>query len=273
MHSVTANGAAIPAIGFGTWTLKGDDCASLVAKALADGYRHIDTARMYDNEDAVGEGIAGSGIARNDIFVTTKVWHTDLEPEALKRSAEESLSRLRLSQVDLLLIHWPNERVPLRDTMNALNDVRDAGLTRHIGVSNFPIRLVSEAQSLSRNPIVCNQVECHPYLDQTRLAAALKEAGMALVAYCPIYRGGKLFSEPAIATTAARAGKTPAQIVLRWHVQHGHVAIPRTSNSARLAENRSVFDFSLTDTEMAAIDALRTRNYRLCDYGFSPVWD
>lgn len=276
MHKVVANGAEIPAIGLGTWTLKGAQCSDLVGHALAVGYRHVDTARMYDNEAAVGDGIKASGVPRDDIFLTTKVWWTDLAPVDLRRSAEGSLKRLGLDRVDLLLIHWPNARIPLAETIKALNRVREDGLTRHIGVANFPTRLLAEAISLSDAPLVANQVEYHPYLDQAKVYAACRAAGMAMVSYCPLYRGGGLLEEPAVLSAASRLGKTPGQVVLRWHVQQkGVVAIPRTTKKDRLIENAAIFDFALSAAEMAAISALTEANSRICDFDFSPGegWD
>jgi diketogulonate reductase-like aldo/keto reductase len=276
MHEVAANGAKIPAIGLGTWTLKGDQCSDLVSHALAAGYRHVDTARMYDNEAAVGAGIKASSVPRDEIFLTTKVWWTDLAPADLERSAEGSLERLGLDHLDLLLIHWPNARIPLEGTIKALNKMRERGLTRHIGVANFPTRLLGEAISLSDAPLVANQVEYHPYLDQTKVHAACRAAGLAMVSYCPLYRGGGLLEEEAIRSAASRLGKTPAQIVLRWHVQQeGVVAIPRTTRKERLVENAAIFDFQLSDAEMAAISALTKTNSRICEHDFSPGegWD
>jgi diketogulonate reductase-like aldo/keto reductase len=276
MHKVAVNGAEIPAIGLGTWTLRGDHCSDLVQHALAVGYRHIDTARMYDNEAAVGAGIKASPVPRDDIFLTTKVWWTDLAPPDLERSAEGSLKRLGLDYVDLLLIHWPNAQIPLDGTIKALNRMRERGLTRHIGVANFPTRLLAEAISLSEAPLVANQVEYHPYLDQTKVHAACRAAGLAMVSYCPLYRSGGLLEEPAVLSAASRLGKTPGQIVLRWHVQQeGVVPIPRTTKKERLAENAAIFDFELSDAEMAAISALTIANSRICDYDFSPAegWD
>lgn len=276
MHKVSANGAAIPAIGLGTWTLRGDQCRALVSDALAAGYRHIDTARMYDNEAAVGAGIKEAAVPRNEIFLTTKVWWTDLAPADLWRSAEGSLKRLGLDHVDLLLVHWPNARIPLADTMKALNRAREEGLTRHIGVANFPTRQLAEAMSLSDAPLVVNQVEYHPYLDQTKVHAACRAAGIAMVSYCPLYRGGGLLEEQAVLSAASRLGKTPGQIVLRWHVQQeGVVAIPRTTKKERLVENAAIFDFALSDAEMTAISALKKADRRICDYDFSPAegWD
>ena len=274
MHRIKANGADIPAIGMGTWTLKGDQCAELVTAAIDVGYRHIDTAAMYANEDAVGRGIAGSGIARDDIFVTTKVWWTDIAPGDLERSAEQSLARLGLGHVDLLLIHWPNPRVPVADSIGALNRVRERGLARNIGVSNFTTALLDEALRASDAPLVADQVEYHPMLNQDKVHAACRKAGMAMVSYCPLYRGGALFDRPEIVGPARRLGKAPAQIVLRWHVQQdGVVAIPRTTRRERLAENLAVFDFELNAAEMDAISALSSANSRICDFEFSPRWD
>jgi diketogulonate reductase-like aldo/keto reductase len=274
MHKVKANGAEIPGIGLGTWTLAGGRGSDLVAHALAAGYRHIDTASSYSNEEAVGAGLSASGIPRDELFVTTKVWWTDLAPEDLERSAEASLRRLGLDYVDLLLIHWPNPGIPLKYSIAALNRVKTRGLTRHIGVANFTTELLRQAVSLSEAPLVCNQVEYHPYLDQRKVLAACREAGVAIVSYCPLYRGGGLFDEPAVAAAAKRHAKTPGQIVLRWHVQQeGVIPIPRTSRKERLAENIAVFDFELADDEMTAVSALTSGNSRICDFDFSPRWD
>lgn len=274
MHDVVANSARIPAVGLGTWTLEGARCADLVSHAIGIGYRHIDTAAMYGNEAAVGDGIRAAGLSRDDLFVTTKVWWTDLAADDLRRSAEASLHELGLDAVDLLLVHWPSPSVPLAETIAALNRVREDGLARHIGVSNFPTALLSQALALSAAPLVANQVEHHPYLDQRKVLAACRAAGMAMVSYCPLYRGGALFSEPAIRDAAARHGRTPGQIVLRWHIQQpGVVAIPRTTRKGRLAENLDIFGFALTDDEMAAISALRGGGGRLCDFAFAPAWD
>lgn len=274
MHSVEANGAAIPAIGMGTWTLKGDQATRLVAKAIEVGYRHVDTAAMYDNETDVGAGLRDAGLPRDDVFVTTKIWPTDCAAGDLQASLAASLDRLKLDQVDLALIHWPPKAFPLAEAVEALNDAKAKGMARHIGVSNFTIAQVEEATRRSEAPLVCNQFENHPYLNPVRVVKATRDAGMAVVSYCPLGRGGELFAEPAVAAAAARLGKSPAQIVLRWQVQQdGVVAIPRTSNPDRLAENLAVFDFALTDGEMTAISALAARAMRICDFEFSPVWD
>lgn len=274
MHNVNANGASIPAIGFGTWTLKGEACAEMVAAALAAGYRHIDTAAMYGNEEEVGRGLRDGAVKRDDVFLTTKVWWNDIAPGDLERSAEASLKRLSVDNVDLLLIHWPNPKIPLEGSIRALNKAREAGLARNIGVSNFTLPLLEKAIALSDAPLVANQVEYHPYLDQTKIHRACRDAGMAMVSYCPLYRGGGVLGEKAVKDAAARHGKTTGQIVLRWHVQQeGVVAIPRTTKKERLAENFDIFDFTLTEDEMKAISDLRKANRRIADFDFSPQWD
>ncbi len=274
MHRVSANGAQIPAIGFGTWTLKGDECARLVAHAIDTGYRHVDTADLYDNEEAVGEGIRASGSGRDDVFLTTKVWHTNLAAGDFQRSAENSLKKLGVDNVDLLLVHWPSRTVPLAETVGALNEMKDRGLARHIGVSNFPVRLVDEAAGLSKHPLVCNQVEYHPMLNQDAVIAACRRHGMAVVSYCPLCRDTDLLASEPITGLASKYGRTAAQIVLRWHVQqNGVICIPRTKTPARVAENFAVFDFELGDAEMTSISTLGARALRICDYEFSPEWD
>jgi diketogulonate reductase-like aldo/keto reductase len=274
MHSVDANGARIPALGLGTWTLRGEDCARIVTEALALGYRHVDTAHMYRNEAAVGEGLRASGVERDEVFVTTKVWPTDIAPGDLERSTEASLKLLGLDHVDLLLIHWPNPKIALEGSIWALNNALRMGLTRHIGVSNFPTALLSRAVEASEAPLAVNQVEHHPYLDQSKVLQMCRRHGMAMVSYCPLARGGDLFAEKAVLAAAARHGKTPGQIVLRWHVQQeGVIAIPRTTKKERLAENAAIFDFALGDDEMEAISSLSRRNFRICGGEFAPQWD
>jgi diketogulonate reductase-like aldo/keto reductase len=270
---VKANGAEIPAIGLGTWQLRGEEGAAAVKSALEAGYRHIDTAAMYGNEEAVGEGLRASGVARDEVFVTTKVWPEDLAPADLRRSAEASLKRLGLSQVDLLLIHWPNAAIPLAGTIRALCEAKRAGLSRHIGVANFTVRLLDEAVSLADEPIVANQCEYHPYLDQSLVRAECRKHGAAFVSYCPIGKA-QVLSEPAIQAIAKAHRRTPAQIVLRWQVQQpGVVAIPKSGDPQRQRENFSVFEFGLTDEEMAAICGLARPGGRMVTPAWSPHWD
>jgi len=272
MQTVEANGASIPVIGLGTWELRGRACARLVEQALRLGYRHIDTAQMYENEREVGEGVRASGVKRSDVFVTTKVWTTHFAPNDLVRSTKESLVRLRMSEVDLLLLHWPNPQVPLEETLSGLAEARRLGLTRHVGVSNFTVALIEEAVAKSSEPLVCNQVEYHPYLEQNKVLAACRENGLALVAYSPVAKG-RVKNAETLNRIGARYRKTAAQVCLRWLIQQDVIAIPRTSKIERLSENLEIFDFNLTDDEMSEIFAMGTRGGRIVDFGFAPKWD
>ena len=270
---VHANGAAIPAIGLGTWPMKGQEAARAVARALETGYRAVDTAAMYGNEDAVGEGLRAAGVPRADVFVTTKVWYTDLAPGALQRSAEASLKRLGVDEVDLLLIHWPNPVIALEGSIAALCDAKRHGLARHVGVSNFPVALLDRAVSLATEPLVANQCEYHPHLDQTKLLAACRRHGLAFLSYAPIGKGAVL-DDAAVRDVAARHGRTPAQVVLRWHVQQeGVAAIPKSANPQRIAENLDVFGFTLSDEDMRAVSGLAQPEGRMVAPGWSPSWD
>jgi len=272
MHVVEANGARIPAIGLGTWELRGRACARIVEQALRLGYRHVDTAQIYENEREVGEGVRGSGVRRDDVFVTTKVWTTHFAPNDLERSTKESLARLRLTEVDLLLLHWPNPQVPLVETLGALARVRQQGLARHIGVSNFTVALIEEAVVACPEPLVCDQVEFHPYLDQTRVREACARHGMAVVAYSPVAKG-RIKNDRALLRIGDRYRKTAAQVCLRWLVQQNVAAIPRTSKLERLSENIEIFDFELSDEDMQEISGMGNAGGRLVDHGFAPKWD
>jgi diketogulonate reductase-like aldo/keto reductase len=272
MQFVEANGAKIPAIGLGTWELRGRTCARLVEQALRLGYRHIDTAQVYDNEREVGEGLRASGVKRDEVFLTTKVWTSHFAPKDLERSVRESLARLRLTEVDLLLLHWPNPQVPLSETLGALARVKQLGLCRHIGVSNFTVALVDEAVAACPEPLVCNQVEYHPYLDQTKVKEACIRQGMAVVAYSPIAKG-RIRNDRALVRIGDRYRKSAAQVCLRWLVQQNVAAIPRTSKLERLSENIGIFDFELYDQDMAEISAMGSVAGRLTNYGFAPKWD
>lgn len=274
MDLVDANGARIPKIGLGTFQLQGHTGRSMVDRAMDLGYRHIDTAQMYGNEDAVGQGIRDNGIDREAIRVTTKIWPDRFRDGDLQHAAAESLDRLGMDYVDLLLLHWPNPAVPLEETIPALNAVCEQGLARHIGISNFPVRLLKQAVSLSSAPLVNNQVEYHPYLSQRTLLTAVREAGMSLTAYCPLGRG-EFLSDPVIGEIAHRHGRQPAQIVLRWHYQQPDViAIPRTSNPEHLRGNLDILDFALDAQEMAAIHGLARPDGRMVSpAGLAPQWD
>ncbi|MFO1149129.1 MAG: aldo/keto reductase [Alsobacter sp.] len=272
-HIVQANGAAIPALGLGTFRSTGETCVRAVAEGLRVGYRHIDTARMYGNEAEVGEGLRASGVKRDDVFVTTKVWWEDIAAGDLQRSAEGSLKRLGLDRVDLLLIHWPNPAVPLESSIGALCDARRRGLARHIGVSNHPVALLDRAVALASEPLVANQCEYHPTLDQTKVLAACRRQGMAFTSYSPLGKGADT-EHPVVARIAAAHGRTPAQVVLRWHVQQpGVVAIPKSSTPARIEENFGIWDFDLTEEEMTALSGLARPDGRMITPAFAPRWD
>jgi len=253
--AVEAKGARIPLLGLGTWDLRGRVCARVVEQALRLGYRHIDTAEMYDNERDVGEGLRSSGVKRDDVFVTTKIWPTHFGPREFDRATRECLARLRLGEVDLLLLHWPNQRLPLAETIDVLCKAKRDGLARHIGVSNFNVAQVEEAVRISSEPLVCNQFECHPFLDQSALIAACRKQGMAVVAYSPLSRG-RVRDNDVLARIGASHHKSATQVCLRFLVQQHMVVIPRTSKVERLSENAAIFDFTLSDAEMASIAAL-----------------
>ena len=271
MQVVTAKGFDIPLVGLGTWMLRGRDCARLTEQAIRLGYRHVDTAQMYDNEREVGEGVRASG-KRNEVMVTTKIQPTMLAPRDVERSVKESLAHLRIDEIDLLLIHWPNPRVPLSETLGAMARLKQNGLVRALGVSNFTVALLEEASRVSPEPLVCNQIEMHPFLDQSKVVAACKRLGLAVVAYSPIARGGAQDDE-VLARIGQAHKKSAAQVSLRWLVQQGIVVIPRTSKVERLEENLAVFDFSLSETEMAEIARLGRRGGRIVDWTWSPKWD
>jgi 2,5-diketo-D-gluconate reductase B len=253
--SVRANGARIPLLGLGTWDLRGKACVRMVEEAIRLGYRHIDTAAMYGNEEDVGEGLRASGIPRDEVFITTKVWSSNLRARDFERSARDSLKKLKLPSVDLLLIHWPNSSIPLKETVGALCKMKAEGVARHIGVSNFTPALIEEALRHATEPLVNNQIECHPYFDQSKTIAASHKGGLSVTAYSPIARG-RIKGDAVLSRIAKAHGKSAAQICLRYLVQQNLIVIPKTSRSERLSENAAIFDFQLTPAEMKDIAAL-----------------
>jgi len=271
--TLKAHGAEIPAIGFGTSGL-GYITAEHVAAALNAGYRHIDTARKYGTEPAVGEAMRGCGIPRRDIFLCTKVSHENLHGGDFARSVDESLKALGVDYVDLLLVHWPEKNTPLAETMAALANAKRQGLARRIGVANFNIAMLDNAIALCPEPLVTLQVECHPYLDQSKVIAACRERGLVLTAYCPLARGC-IKGDPVLTEIGRHYGKTCAQVALRWLMQQDIIAaIPRSSNATRVAENIDVFDFKLDDDDMGRIGALKRRDGRTANpIGRAPIWD
>lgn len=271
MFTIKANGAEIPVLGLGTWRLRGDSCTSLVSEALRLGYRHLDTAQSYENEQDVGLGLKRSGVPRSEVFLTTKIPSSRFRKGELQSAVEESIAALG-TEPDLVLLHWPTPDVPLKETLEALADARSRGLTRHIGLSNFTIPLIEEAVRLSPAPIITNQVEHHLFLDQSRLLEACRKHGIALTAYSPIAKG-RLGDPPVLRAIAAAHGKTAAQVALRWLVQREVIAIPRSSRPERLAENLAVFDFTLSDDEIQALSGLARADGRLTDPNWAPDWD
>ena len=273
MPRLSSHGAEIPVIGFGTSQL--GNCGEIVAHALKAGYRHIDTAWKYGTEKGVGEGMRLSGVPRKDIFLTTKVSHEYLRAADFARSVDESLQRLQTDYVDLLLVHWPTiDNIPLAETMGALAKAKRDGKTRHVGVANFNIALTEEAMRLCPEPFAVLQAEYHPYLDQRKVLAFCREAGLIFMAYCPLGRG-RVFKEPVLEEIARSKSRTIAQVALRWLMQQGNIAaIPRSADPKHMAESLQVFDFELTGDEMRRVSALKRPDGRIANpKGRAPAWD
>jgi diketogulonate reductase-like aldo/keto reductase len=264
MYTITAQNAEIPAIGFGTWRLRGPECRDAVANALETGYRHVDTAAHYDNHEAVGAGIDDAAVDRDDLFVTTKVPGFALGAADLRETVQRSLDELGLSYVDLLLIHWPDDAVPIEETIGAMNDLQMEGAVRHIGVSQFSVPRLQAAIDASSTPIVTNQVEYHPYYQQTTFKDETVDVDVDLFEFCAdrdifvtAYSPlgvGEVLDDETIREIADRHDRSPAQVVLRWHLQEGRCAIPKAASEDHQRENLAVFDFELDDDELAAID-------------------
>jgi 2,5-diketo-D-gluconate reductase B len=268
--TLTIQGIEIPKLGLGTWPMRGDTCVEAVRDALELGYHHVDTARAYGNEAQVGQALHDSGRNRDEIFLTTKLWYTDLHSVGVHDQIEQSLRDLRTEYIDLLLIHWPNRRVPLAEPLEAMVAARDAGRVRHLGVSNFPSALLREA--LDRAPIVCDQLEYHPYLGQPEVLALARERDLMVTAYSPLAQG-RVLRDPVIAEIAEAHGRTPAQVVLRWLFAQPQVAaVPKAARREHRQANIEVFDFELSDEERGRIAGLE-RGYRTIDPPWAPAWD
>ena len=253
MEHVSVQGVDLPKIGLGTWRQTGDDCRRAVATALELGYRHIDTAQIYGNERQVGEALRASDVDRDEVFLATKLEGGNRDYDGVLRSTEESLARLGTDYLDLLLIHWPNRRTPLRKTIDAMNELVDRGTVENIGVSNFDLDLLAEAREFSSAQVLTDQVQFHPYWDQTELLDYCSIHDLALTAYSPLGHGGVLEDE-VIRAVADDYGKSPAQVALRWAIQHENVvAVPKATSREHLAANLEVFDFELSDEEMERI--------------------
>nr|WP_176023815.1 aldo/keto reductase [Brucella pseudintermedia] len=273
MKIVNAHGAAIPALGFGVFRMTDAEVESVVPAALEAGFRHFDTAQIYQNEAALGRALQKAGAKRGELFLTTKVWVDNYSPEKFAASVDESLDKLKVDQVDLLLLHWPADKVSIADQIDMLNAVQAAGKTRFIGVSNQNVAQMKESVQKSRAPIVTNQIEVHPYLDQSTIAQAAKAAGVAITAYYGM-ADGAVPRDAVLQAIGAKYGKTAAQVGLRWLIEQGFVALSKTAKPERVAENFNVFDFELTAEDMAAIAKLARPNGRIVSpEGLAPVWD
>ena len=249
----TVRGVEVPAIGLGTWRLTGQTCRKTVRTALEVGYRHIDTAQAYGNERQVGNALRDGEVDRDDVFLTTKLGQGNRGYDDVLRSTDESLAKLGTDYVDLLLIHTPNVRTPLRDTLAAMNHLVDAGKVRHVGVSNFGIDLLDRARTLSEHGILTNQVQYHPYWTQQDMLDYCRIHDVLMTAYSPLCHGGVL-DDPVLAEISERYDKAPAQVAIRWVIQQPNVvAVPKATSREHLVANLDVFDFELTDDEMARI--------------------
>jgi len=270
MKYENARGAKIPALGFGTFRMKGDECTQAVENALKVGYRHLDTAEIYENEKAVGDGIRAVGIDRKDLFITTKAWMDDMSPNGLRKSLAQSLRDLGIDYVDLWLIHWPNPAFEVEEILATMAKEVDAGVVRHLGVSNFPVALFERAAKAA--PVVCNQVEYHPYLAQTKVIDAARKHDALVMAYAPLGIG-KCHADETMAGIGSKYGKTATQVTLRWFMQQPGVgAIPKASSYDHAKENFEIFDFELSSEDMAAIHGL-ARAERMIEPDFGPTWD
>ena len=266
--NLTVDGHAIPLLGFGTWMLEPDDARRMVAEALRIGYRHIDTAWIYKNEAAVGDGIRDAieagHVAREDVWLTTKIWVAHFDHNALLKQAEESAASLGFTP-DLLLLHWPKKEPAFEETLGALNEAKEKGLTRTIGLSNFPSAEFRRAQAASEAKLVTNQVEYHPYLKLTKLLEAARDLGSSITAWSPLAQG-KIADDPTLIEIGEAHGKSPGQVTLRWLIQQNVIAIPRTTKVSRAEESFDIFDFELSPEEMDRIHALARSDGRLGDW-------
>src|SRR4051794_24384482 len=270
LRALEIQGSTVPKLGFGTWEILGRNCEEAVSDALEIGYRHIDTAQAYDNEAEVGKALAASGISRRELFLTTKLWREDFARDRVRASAEGSLERLQVDCVDLLLLHWPSDEVPLEETLGALVGLRDEGLIQPFGVSNFPAGMLREALKLA--PIFADQVEFHPFLGQDELLELAVEKDFMLTAYSPLARG-KVPGDKTLGAIGERHGKTAGQVALRWLLDKPNVAtIPKASSHERRRETFEVFDSDLSDDARAKTDPLR-KDARILPPGFAPAWE
>ena len=253
METATVQGVEVPKLGLGTWRLTGDECYDAVRTALGAGYRHVDTAQAYDNEREVGRAIADADVDAEEVFVTTKVFGRNARYDDAIHTARESRKRLGIETIDLLLLHWPNPLVDVDETLRAFRDLVDEGVTRHVGVSNFGLRQLSDARSRSEVPLLTDQVEFHPYHPQRKLLRYCQQNDVLLTAYSPLGHGG-VTRDRRLREIGSRYDKTPAQVALRWATQHRNVVvIPKASSAAHITENAAAIEFRLDETELDAV--------------------
>jgi 2,5-diketo-D-gluconate reductase B len=269
MEYVSLRGAKVPALGLGTWLLEGENCRSAVPIALELGYRHIDTAQIYGNETEIGQALRGASIDRDELFLTTKIWNDNHAAEDVRRSTEQSLDRLQTDHVDLLLVHWPVHFDRIAETLEAMVELQERGLTRAIGVSNFTLSQFRSAASLAS--IACNQVEYHPFLSQAALRDAAAQSDAVLTAYSPLARAA-VFDDGTLVAIGRAHGKSAAQIALRWLLDQGVLVVPKATGQQHLAANLDVFDFTLTADERSSVDGL-ARGQRIVDPPHAPSWE
>jgi 2,5-diketo-D-gluconate reductase B len=272
LENLQTQSISLPRLGLGTFRMQGDVCRAAVESALALGYRHIDTAEMYGNEDAIGAAIASSGVARKDLHITTKVWNENLAPDAIRQAFDASLKKLRLDQVDLYLVHWPARDMNLAAMFETLMKLKEQGRTRAIGVANFNIALLKTVVEQIKAPIACNQVEYHVFLDQTPLRKYLAAKLIPLVAYCPVAQG-RAATDTTLMAIGRKHGATAAQVALKWLLdQDGVAVIPKASRAESQKANFGALHIGLDDEDRAAIAGL-PKNKRFVNPGFAPAWD
>lgn len=273
METINVYGAAIPVLGFGVFRMSDGEVERAVPAALEVGFLHFDTAQIYLSEAALGRAIQGAGAKRDDLVLTTKVWVDNYSPEKFTASVDESLDKLKVDRVDLLLLHWPGDKVSIADQIEMLNAVQAACKTRFIGVSNQNVAQLKESIAFNRAPIITNQIEVHPYLDRSAVAQAAKAARITVAAYYGM-ADGAVQRDPVLQKIGARHGKSAAQVGLRWLVQQGFVALSKTAKPERVAENIDIFDFTLSAEDIVAIGKLAHPSGRLVSPpGLAPAWD
>lgn len=273
MKHLSLQGQSMPALGFGTWKLRDDECVKAVDFALNNGYRHVDTAQVYENEAEVGKGLKQSGVARDQIFLTTKVWRNEFADKTVAQSVDESLRKLQTDYVDLLLVHWPFPETPIAELVEGVLAAQKSGKARLIGVSNFNIAQMEEALKISDGKICNNQVEYHPYLSQKPVLDFTQKNNMVLTAYSPVARG-KAIKDAALKEIGLQYGKSAGQVTLRWLIQQGNVAaIPKSATPENIKSNIDIFDFELSAEDMKKIATLASPDGRQVNPDFAPKWD